>query len=176
MSGTLHRAVIILLITLGADVRAEPLAMPAPEFTATDARDWINTPPLRLAELRGNVLLIDFWTFSCWNCYRSFPWLNDLQTRFEDEALNIIGIHSPEFEHERERAEVARQAQQFGLRHPIMIDNDFAYWRAMKNRYWPAFYLVDKRGQLRYRFIGETHSGDARATEIERAIRELLAE
>ena len=148
----------------------------APEFTHQEAGDWINSEPLAMAELRGQVMLIDFWTFDCWNCYRSFPWLNDLHERYQDDGLVVIGVHSPEFPHEHDRGRVAAKASEFGLEHPIMIDNDFSYWRAMGNRYWPAFYLIDKQGRVRDVFLGETHAGDARAKAIEAKVTELLEE
>ncbi len=148
----------------------------APEFSRTDAQSWINSEPLRIADLRGKVLLIDFWTFDCWNCYRSFPWLKAMEQRLETRGLQVIGIHSPEFEHERVRENVVQKVKEFGLHHPVMLDNDFAYWKAMGNRYWPAFYLIDKQGQVRKVFVGETHEGDARARQIETLIEALLAE
>ncbi|HEX5057581.1 MAG TPA: redoxin domain-containing protein, partial [Gammaproteobacteria bacterium] len=126
--------------------------------------------------LRGNVLLIDFWTFDCWNCYRSFPWLTGLEETFKNSDLRVIGVHSPEFDHERVRADVEKKIVEFGLRHPVMIDNDFRYWNAMGNSYWPAFYLIDRKGFVRAAFVGETHAGDKRAQAIEVKIRELLAE
>jgi glutathione peroxidase-family protein len=148
----------------------------APEFTHTRAENWLNGGPLTLAELRGKVLLIDFWTFDCWNCYRSFPWLNAVEARYQEQGLQVVGIHSPEFEHEHERAAVRRKIEEFGLRHPVMLDNDFSYWRAMNNRYWPAFYLLDRQGNIRGRYIGETHQGSQQAEQIETLLRELLEE
>ncbi|MDH4259599.1 MAG: redoxin domain-containing protein [Gammaproteobacteria bacterium] len=148
----------------------------APEFTHQAKDEWINSGPLSLKSLRGAVVLIDFWTFDCWNCYRSFPWLNEVDERFAARGLRIIGVHSPEFRHEREPQRVAAKVHEFKLGHPVMIDNDFSYWKAIGNRYWPAFYLVDKRGLLRYRFAGETHTGDRRALEIEKRIGELIDE
>jgi len=152
----------------------EPFRLP--EFTQNGAKAWLNTPPLSRADLKGKVVLIDFWTFDCWNCYRSFPWLNDLEKRFTERDLTIVGIHSPEFSHEHERPRVEDKIGEFGLHHPVMMDNDFAFWRAMKNYAWPAFYLVDRQGQVRYRFVGETHAGDAQALAIEHAIGRLLDE
>ncbi len=149
---------------------------PAPEFTQKEAYGWINSAPLTLAELQGQVILIDFWTFDCWNCYRSFPWLNALEKRYQDKGLRVIGIHSPEFEHEKDKASVVRKVMEFGLHHPVMMDNDFGYWRAIGNRYWPSYYLVDKQGRIRSYFIGETHEGDRRAKAIEAEIQRLLAE
>lgn len=171
----------LLLILIGGLATAAHAAdraggKPAPEFTRSDAASWINSPPLRLADLRGQVVLLDIWTFECWNCYRSFPWLNDLESRLGPRGLRVIGIHSPEFEHERDRTAVAAKVAEFGLAHPVMIDNDFAYWKALGNRYWPAFYLIDKQGRIRERFVGETHAGEPRALRIEETLRALLAE
>lgn len=149
---------------------------PLPEFTQKSPSQWINSPPLTVGQLRGSVVLLDFWTFDCWNCYRSFPWLNDLEQRYQDEGLQVIGIHTPEFDHEKTRANVVAKTQQFKLHHPVMLDNDFAYWKALNNRYWPAYYLIDKQGNIRASFIGETHANDANARRIELAIIELLAE
>lgn len=153
-----------------------PQAVPAPEFTATAASDWINAPPLTLNRMKGEVVLLDVWTFGCWNCYRSFPWLKDMEARLGPKGLKVIGIHSPEFEHERNGATVRAKAADFGLTHPIMLDNDFRYWKALNNRYWPAYYLIDRNGRIQARFVGETHKGTPQAQEIERIIEELLAQ
>lgn len=149
---------------------------PLPEFTAKSAEHWIQSPPLQVQNLRGKVLLIDVWTFECWNCYRSFPWLTALEARLNKEDFGVIGIHSPEFARERKVAAVRDKAIEFGLGHPIMIDNDARYWRALDNRFWPAYYLVDRKGRIRYRFVGETHAGDRQAVAIEAAIQKLLDE
>ena len=148
----------------------------APEFTQTITAAWINSAPTRLADLQGKVVLIDFWTFACWNCYRSFPWLNELERRYQPQGLQVIGIHSPEFDYERERDKIVAKVKKFGLKHPIMIDNDHAYWRAMRNQYWPAFYLIDKQGRVRGQFVGETHAGDRQAQKIDKLLQSLLAE
>ena len=147
-----------------------------PNFTNDNPDHWFNSEPLSVQELRGRVVLVDIWTFDCWNCYRSFPWLKDLEAKFADQDFQVIGIHSPEFEHEHDPARVASKIKEFGLEHPVMMDNDFAFWRALGNRYWPAYYLVDKQGIIRYLHVGETHSGDARANRIEEQIRALLVE
>lgn len=178
-----HRRLIIILglyilTSLFFTAGSNPVqpARPAPEFTHDDPRDWINSEPLQLSDLRGRVLLIDIWTFGCWNCYRSFPWLKTLEAQFSDESFQVIGVHSPEFEHEKVRANIETKVDEFGLEHPIMIDNDFSYWKALDNRYWPAFYLIDKRGNLRAVFVDETHAGDVQARRIEQMISTLLAE
>ncbi len=149
---------------------------PLPEFTHTKPELWLNSAPLTKKQLEGKVILVDFWTFACWNCYRSFPWLNDLESRLESKGLQVIGVHSPEFERERVKKNIEEKIKEFKLKHPVMIDNDFSYWKALNNRYWPAFYLVDKKGFIRATFAGETHKGTARAEEIEKLINKLLAE
>lgn len=148
----------------------------APEFTHQDAEEWLNSPPLTLAALRGQVVLLDFWTYACWNCYRSFPWLNAVDKQYSALGLQVIGVHTPEFEYEKVRANIAAKIAEFQLEHPVMIDNDFSYWNAMNNRYWPAFYLIDKQGRIRGQYAGETHAGDRRARTMEADIRSLLAE
>ena len=148
----------------------------APEFTHTAAEDWINSAPLLLEDLRGKVVFVDFWTFECWNCYRSFPWLNAMQARLQAEGLQVIGVHSPEFEREKVLDSIVAKVREFGLTHPVMIDTDFSYWKAMGNRYWPAYYAIDRRGNVRAVFAGETHEGDAQALQIESFLRELLAD
>lgn len=162
--------------TPNSAVMPKSSAKPAPEFTWTDPADWLNSPPLTLAGLKGRVVLLDVWTFGCWNCYRSFPWLNDLENRLRDRGLQVVGIHSPEFAHERDPAAVRAKVREFGLTHPVMLDSDFRYWQALNNRYWPAYFLIDKSGRLRAHFVGETHRGDARAREIEATLLNLLAE
>ena len=150
--------------------------LPAPEFTQSSQEGWINSEPLTLSQLKGKVVMLDFWTFDCWNCYRSFPWMREMEQRLADEAFTVIGIHSPEFSHERVRANVEAKVKQFKLHHPVMMDNDFGYWQAMGNRYWPAFYILDKQGQVRSVYIGETHADTPQAKQIEADIRKLLEE
>ncbi len=168
---------LTLLFALLATACAQAAAPRAlPEFTTAESRYWFNSPPLQVKQLRGKVLLIDVWTYDCWNCYRSFPWLKGLEAELADEPFQVIGIHSPEFEHERIPERVAAKIEEFGLEHPVMMDNDFAYWRALQNRYWPAYYLVDKQGMIRHLHVGETHAGSARAERMMEQIRTLIAE
>lgn len=152
------------------------IGRPAPEFTERSGAAWLNSAPLLLSSLRGRVVLLDVWTFGCWNCYRSFPWLKGVERRLAKQRLAVVGIHAPEFDHERSREKLEQKIREFGLTHPIMMDNDHAYWRALQNRYWPAFYLIDKRGTVRDVFIGETHADTKKARALERAIALLLAE
>lgn len=149
---------------------------PLPEFTHDRAGDWLNSAPLSRADLRGSVVLLDVWAFECWNCYRSFPWLKSVERRFGDRAFRVIGIHTPEFDHERKRANLAAKIEQFGLEHPVMMDNDYSYWRALGNRYWPTFYIVDRDARIRGVFIGETHEDERQARAIEALIQRLLDE
>ena len=178
----LNTLIIVITATLTLQIFnpaiGETLRTPvaAPEFTHTNEEDWINSEPLKLNQLSGKVLLIDFWTFDCWNCYRSFPWLNAMEQRLPKDNFHIIGIHSPEFSHEKIRKNVVEKAKEFKLDHPIMIDNDLSYWKAMYNKYWPAFYLIDKKGQVRGIYYGETHEDDPQAKHIEKTINALLTE
>lgn len=169
-------AALAVLIAAMAPEGDAATAEAAPQLTQRSANAWLNSAPLTIESFRGRVLLIDVWTFDCWNCYRSIPWLADLEKRLAPRGLSVLGIHSPEFEHERERERVLAKVREFGIKHPVMLDNDFAYWRALDNQYWPAFYVIDKKGVIRGRFVGETHVGDRRAAEIERLIGTLIAE
>lgn len=146
----------------------------APEFPLRSKAEWINSAPLTLASLKGSVVLIDFWTFECWNCYRSFPWLNGVEEKFRERGLKVIGVHTPEFAREKVIANIREKVREFKINYPVMVDNDHAYWNALNNRYWPAFYLIDREGKLRALYVGETHRGDAQARDIEAAIEKLL--
>lgn len=159
---------------LGAERPAPPWR--SPEFTHADPADWINSRPLKLADLRGKVVLVEFWTFGCWNCNRSVPWVKDVEARFGDEGLVVIGVHTPEFKYEKDRAAVVKAVAKLELEHPVMVDNDFSYWKAMNNRYWPTFYLLDKSGRVRHHLIGEVHTGDDDAGWLEGRIQSLLSE
>jgi thiol-disulfide isomerase/thioredoxin len=142
---------------------------PAPEFNSPGP--WLNSPPLTMAGLRGRVVLIDFWTYTCINCIRTQPYLKAWDAKYRKDGLTIVGVHSPEFGFEKEQSNVARAVQQAGLKYPIVNDSDMGTWNAWHNQYWPAEYLVDARGHVRYASFGE---GDYDKTEA--AIRGLLAE
>lgn len=141
----------------------------APEFTAV--AHWINSNPLTMESLRGKVVLIDFWTYTCINCIRTFPFLRDWHAKYADRGLAIIGVHTPEFEFEKITENVERNAAESGIVWPIAQDNDYGTWSAYSNRFWPAKYLVDKNGKVRY-----THFGEGSYTETEAWIRDLLEE
>ena len=143
----------------------------APDFT--DTQRWFNTPdgrPLSLAGLRGRVVLLDFWTYTCIDCLRTFPELRALDARYRNDGLTIVGVHTPEFEFEKNPGNVAEAIAVNHLRYPVVQDNDYGTWQAYGNEYWPAQYLIDAQGNVRYVHFGE---GGAGATES--AIRSLLA-
>ncbi len=153
-----------------------PIGAPLPAFTETDADRWINSAPLTVEGLRGQVLLVEFWTFGCGNCVRSIPWVDSLVERYEPRGLVVIGVHTPEFDHERIVERVRRYVSDRSIRHPVVIDNDFDYWRALGNRYWPAFYIADRAGIVRAVHVGETHTGTSAARQVERLIEALLGQ
>ena len=132
---------------------------------------WLNSPPLTNAQLRGKVVLVDFWTYSCINCIRTIPHVQALHERYAKDGLVVIGVHTPEFAFERDPRNVRKAVRDFGIGYPVAIDNNWTVWRAFANRYWPAHYLADANGRIRYHHFGE--SGEA-ATEA--AVRALLAE
>jgi thiol-disulfide isomerase/thioredoxin len=152
------------------------VATPLPAFTHPDAEAWLNSSPLTVTDLRGKPALVHVWTFECWNCYRSFPWLADVVEQYTPRGVVAVGIHTPEFDREKVRTTIAAKTREFGIDHPIMIDNDYSYWRALQNQYWPTWYLVDAHGQIRLRVVGEIHAGDPRARAIEAALDALLVE
>jgi cytochrome c biogenesis protein CcdA/thiol-disulfide isomerase/thioredoxin len=132
---------------------------------------WLNSPPLTAQGLRGKVVLIDFWTYSCINCLRTLPYLKAWYERYQDHGFVIIGVHAPEFAFEKDEANVRRAVTELGIRYPVAIDNDYAIWRAFNNQYWPAHYFVDASGRIRGH-----HFGEAGYEESEQLIRELLTE
>ena len=142
---------------------------PAPEIGGISS--WINSEPLTIAGLRGKVVLIDFWTYSCVNCIRTLPYLTEWHDKYADRGLVIIGVHTPEFAFERDRDNVLAAVAEYGIEYPVAQDNDDVTWDAFRNIYWPAKYLVDGEGRIRYK-----HFGEGAYAETEQQIRELLAE
>src|SRR6266852_5638295 len=135
------------------------------------ATGWPNSPPLTAAALRGKVVLSDLWTYTCINWLRTLPYVRAWAGKYKDQGLVVIGVHSPEFAFEKDIANVRRSAKQMRVDYPIAVDSDHAIWRAFKNEYWPALYLVDAKGRIRYHQFGE---GEYERTEV--AIQQLLAE
>ena len=139
----------------------------APEI----GRLWFNSAPLTLRQLRGKVVLIDFWDYTCVNCIRTLPYVQAWQERYRDKGLVVIGIHTPEFTFAQYESNVERGIREFGLTYPIVLDSNYELWKAFANRYWPSKYLLDKDGYLRYAHFGEGGYG-----ETEQAIQQLLRE
>ena len=137
----------------------------------TGATTWINTPPLTTEQLRGKVVVVDFWTYSCINCIRSIPYVRAWAEKYKDQGLVVIGVHTPEFAFEKSEANVRQNIQRLGISYPVAMDNEFAIWRAFKNQYWPAHYFIDAKGQIRHHHFGE---GDYDGSE--RVIQQLLKE
>jgi thiol-disulfide isomerase/thioredoxin len=130
---------------------------------------WLNSEPLTPAGLRGKVVLVDFWTYTCINWLRTLPYVRAWAERYEDRGLVVVGVHTPEFPFERDVGNVGRAVKDMRIDYPVAIDSDYEVWNAFANRYWPALYLADAEGRLRYQ-----HFGEGRYEESERAIQELL--
>jgi thiol-disulfide isomerase/thioredoxin len=143
---------------------------PTTRIPALDgATGWLNSPPLTPVDLRGKVVLVDFWTYTCINWLRTLPYIRAWSEKYEDQGLVVIGAHTPEFPFEHDRENVERMVGELRVDYPVAIDNEYAVWDAFANRYWPAIYLADTDGVLRYQ-----HFGEGRYPETERAIQELL--
>lgn len=170
-------ALALALGALALGSKNERRAGVLPEFTypyADQAERWINSEPLSVRDLRGQVVIVEFWTFGCINCRRSIPWVKSVERKFAGKPFLVVGIHTPEFDHEKDRGAVVDATERLGITHPVMLDNDFHYWRDMGNRYWPAFYIVNPNGRIVATVVGEVHSGTERADKIERLIGDLL--
>jgi thiol-disulfide isomerase/thioredoxin len=144
----------------------------APEFAQVDG--YINTynnSPLTLSSLKGKVVLVDFWTYSCINCIRTIPYINDWNQKYADKGLVIVGVHSPEFEFEKNYDNVKAAVQRLGITYPVILDSDHGTWNAYGNQYWPRHYLIDNRGYIR-----DNHIGEGGYDQTEKAIQSLLAE
>ncbi len=143
---------------------------PARDFVGI--QQWLNSDgALTMADLRGSVVLVDFWTFGCINCQRTQPYLNEWNAKYEDRGLRIVGVHSPEFDYEREVGNVRDALVESGIRYPVALDNDFRTWREWSQRYWPARYLIDRDGVVRL-----VHYGEGAYEETEAAIEALLTQ
>ena len=149
---------------------AEVTPRPAP---ALPAGEWLNTPdgkPLKIEELRGKVVLVEFWTFACTNCRNVLPAVKAWHKKYAGDGLVVVGVHAPELEFERLAANVRKAVAELGISFPVALDNDYACWKRYQNRYWPAFYLIDAEGRIVYQAIGEHDYG-----VTEKRIQELLA-
>lgn len=165
-------AILLLLVALllpAPAARAAGVGDPAPELVGLES--WINSEPRTIAGLRGHVVLVNFWTLACGNCIATLPHVKAWHERYAARGLVILGIHTPELEFERPRAKVEAAVRGRGLPYPVALDVDSATWNAYGNRYWPAFYFIDKRGVIRH-----VRFGEHRYQESERWLEELLSE
>jgi thiol-disulfide isomerase/thioredoxin len=140
----------------------------APEFTGIER--WLNSEPLTMDQLRDRVVLVDFWTYACINCIRTLPHVNRWAELYTPQGLTVVGVHTPEFPFERTTSNVEVAMRRHGVKHPVAQDNRYGTWKAYSNQYWPAAYLIDAQGRIRYKHFGE---GEYDRTEA--VIRALLA-
>lgn len=139
----------------------------APEFRGIE--HWLNSDPITMKELKGKVVLVDFWTYSCINCIRTLPYVTGWYDKYKDNGFVVVGVHTPEFAFEKDTNNVQTALKRFGITYPVAQDNDYATWSAYNNRYWPAHYLIDQNGNVVY-----THFGEGKYAETEQAIQQLL--
>jgi len=158
-----------MMSTAGAPGQPLPVEGTLPSLAG--ATGWLNSPPLDAQALRGKVVLVDFWTYSCINCLRAMPYVREWAERYRDHGLVVIGVHAPEFAFERNLANVQRAVKDLKVTYPVAIDNDFAIWRGFNNKYWPAHYFIDAQGRIRAH-----HFGEGNYAQSEQIIRQLLRE
>src|SRR3954465_14854759 len=135
------------------------------------ATGWVNSPPLGAGELRGKVVLVDFWTYTCINWLRTAPYVRGWADKYKDQGLVVIGVHTPEFEFEKNLDNVRSAVKEMRVTYPVAVDSGYAVWRAFNNNAWPALYLIDAKGNVRFR-----HFGEGEYERIEQTIQQLLAE
>jgi thiol-disulfide isomerase/thioredoxin len=168
MQRKLSIAALVGLFAMGAPLLARTLVLP--EFSGVT--HWLNTSkPVDRASLKGKVVLVDFWTYSCINCIRSVPHLKQLYEKYHGQGLEIIGVHTPEFHFEKDVNNVQAAIQKFGIPYPVAMDDNYQMWDAFASRSWPSVYLTDREGVIRYR-----HFGEGNEAEVEKQIQELLSQ
>lgn len=144
-----------------------PPGKPLPEFQGI--QQWLNSNPISIADLKGKVVLVQFWTFACINCQRTLPYVTRWHRQYADKGLSVIGVHTPEFAFEREPNNIKQAMQKHNITYPVPMDNDFKTWNAYSNGYWPHLFLADRQGLLRY-----DHIGEGAYDTTEQTIRQLL--
>lgn len=164
-------ALFFAAITIGVATGYSPVKEYNVKAPAIDSQQWLNSKPLTWDSLKNKVVLVEFWTFDCYNCKNVEPYVKTWYQKYKDRGFEIIAVHSPEFDHERQLSNVKEYIEDHGITYPVAIDNDFKIWRNYSNRYWPAMYIVDKRGKIRYRYIGEGNY-----QRIEETLNKLLNE
>jgi thiol-disulfide isomerase/thioredoxin len=157
----------MMMMSAGGSTDGVPTTLP----DLSGATTWLNSPPLTPESLRGKVVVIDFWTYSCINCLRSLPYIQAWYGKYKDSGLVVIGVHTPEFPFEKDEANVRQAVHELGITYPVAMDNDYRIWRAFHNKFWPAHYFIDSTGRIRFHHFGE---GDY--DESETWIRTLLEE
>jgi cytochrome c biogenesis protein CcdA/thiol-disulfide isomerase/thioredoxin len=160
-----------MMMTAKSEAQAKDLPVEGSLPALSGAVEWLNSPPLTVDALKGKVVLVDFWTYSCINCLRAIPYVRAWAEKYKDQGLVVIGVHAPEFAFEKNVNNVRAAIASLGITYPVAVDNDYAIWRAFNNQYWPAHYFIDAEGQIRHHHFGE---GDY--DESERVIQQLLAE
>ena len=168
-------AACLLAVSCTAGAQDDPVeptshapAPVAPEFNGIN--HWINSTPLTMAGLRGKVVLVEFWTFDCINCIHVLPHMKELHERYASQGLVVVGVHTPEYGHERILGNLEAAVKRFGIRYPVAQDNDYRTWNAFGNQYWPAQYLINQDGRIVYRHFGEGGYADTEA-QIQQLLR-----
>jgi cytochrome c biogenesis protein CcdA/thiol-disulfide isomerase/thioredoxin len=161
----------MMMMKSGAAPAAEALPDEGPMPSLAGAVQWLNSPPLTAESLKGHVVVVDFWTYSCINCLRTLPYVKAWAAKYKDQGLIVIGVHTPEFAFEQRVSNVTKALTDLGITYPVAIDNTFAIWRAFENQYWPAHYFIDAKGIVRHH-----HFGEGEYAESEMVIQQLLAE
>ena len=139
----------------------------APNFVGIS--NWLNSRPLSIGDLRGKVVLVDFWTYGCYNCVNTLPYVTRLYGKYRDKGLVVVGVHTPEFPFEKSTTNVETALKRYGIAYPVAQDNNYATWKAYGNEYWPAQYIVDQNGKIVFE-----HAGEGQYDEIERIVQKLL--
>lgn len=150
------------------DAALPPAGRTLPEFQGIG--QWLNSAPLSIADLKGSVVLVQFWTFACINCQRTLPYITRWHRQYATQGLRVVGIHTPEFAFERDLNNIKRALQQHQITYPVPVDNEYKTWKAYENQYWPHLFLADRQGLLRY-----DHFGEGAYDKTEQTIRQLLA-
>ncbi len=167
--------VVILAAVIGVQLYVTSMSSAKESFNKAPELQgiagYINTDPIKLEDFKGKVILVDFWTYTCINCIRTLPYLNSWYEKYSDDGLVIIGVHTPEFEFEKNYENVLAAVKKYGIKYPVVQDNDYQTWNAYQNKFWPRKYLVDINGNIRY-----DHIGEGSYEEIEKVIQELLSE
>lgn len=159
---------LLMPLLMPTPATAVPAGKPAPSITSSV---WLNSEPLSMEALRGEVVLVEFWTFGCYNCRNVEPWIKQWHHDYREHGLVVIGVHAPEFSFEKRLSNLKAYIAEHRIEYPVAVDNDFEIWHAWHNRAWPTLYLIDKRGTVRYQRIGE---GGYETTEA--VISQLLSE